>query len=116
MLHCQALLQAITPLTVEPIKSVKTPVLIRPEYVMYLEFWDNYLWFHTDVFKWTVKIKQRFTEDLKTLQSLLPLPLMALVTEDNKKLAKFGEQVGWTKKEMIMLNNGSKAYIYNWSN
>ena len=116
MLRCQALLQATLPSTVEHIKSVKTPVVIRSEYVMYLEFWNNCLWFHTDVFKWTAKIKQRFTEDLKTLQSLLPLPLMALVTEDNNKLAKFGEQVGWTKKEMIMLNNGSKAYIYNWSN
>jgi hypothetical protein len=96
-------------------KSVKTPVVVRNSYVMYLEFWDNQLWFHTDVLDWTSKIKQEFIEDLKTLQSLLPLPLIALVTEDNSKLAKFGEKVGWTKKETIMLNNGSKAYIYSWS-
>ena len=83
---------------------------------MYLELWGGYLWFHTDVLKWTPKIKQRFVKDLNTVQSLLPEPLVALVTEDNIKLAKFGEQVGWKKKEMIMLNNGSKAYIYNWSN
>jgi len=108
---------------VEPInKSVKTPVVVRSSYVMYLEFWDNQLWFHTDVFKWSAKIKQEFIKDLNTLQSLLPLPLIALVPEDNSKLAKFGENVGWTKKETIMLNNGSKAYIYsyevanNWSN
>ena len=116
MLLCQALLAELIPLTVEPIKSVKTPVVVRSSYVMYLEFWDNQLWFHTDVFKWSAKIKQEFIKDLKTLQSLLPLPLIALVLEDNSKLAKFGESVGWTKKETIMLNNGSKAYIYMWSN
>lgn len=116
MLLCQELLAVLIPLTVEAIKSVKTPVVVRLRYVMYLEFWDNQLWFHTDVFKWSVQIKQEFIKDLKTLQSLLPLPLIALVPEDNSKLAKFGENVGWTKKETIMLNNGSKAYIYMWSN
>jgi hypothetical protein len=100
---------------VEPIKSVKTPVVIRPEYVMYLEFWNNYLWFHTDVFKWTSKIKQRFIEDLNTLQTLLPSPLVALVTEDNRKLIKFCDVSGWKRDSMIMLNNGSKAYTYIWS-
>lgn len=116
MLLCQAQCLEHTRLTVEPIKSVKTPVVLRKDYVMYLEFWNNQLWFHTDVLKWTSKIKQEFIKDLQTLQSLLPLPLIALVTEDNSKLAKFGEKVGWTKKETIMLNTGSKAYIYIWSN
>jgi hypothetical protein len=46
----------------------------------------------------------------------MPLPLIALVTEDNNKLAKFGTSIGWIKGNQIMtLNNGSKAYIYEWS-
>lgn len=99
----------------EPIKSVKTPVVLRQDYVMYLELFEGYLWFHTDVFKWSKKVKQDFVKDLNTLQSLLPLSLVALVTEDNKKLAKFGDSIGWTKGKQIMLNNGSTAYIYTWS-
>lgn len=82
---------------------------------MYLEFWDNHLWFHTDIFKWTAKVKQEFIKDLNTLQSLLPLPLIALVTEDNEKLAKFGASTGWIKGNQIMLNNGASAHIYTWS-
>ena len=79
---------------------------------MYLEWFDNYLWFHTDIVKWTGKIKQKFIEDLNTLQSLLPLPLVALVKEDNPKLAKFGTSIGWIKGNQIMLNDGSKGFIY----
>ena len=95
---------------------MKTPVVIRDDYVMYLEWFDSNLWFHTDIFKWTSKVKQEFIKDLNTLQSLMPLPLIALVTEDNKKLAKFGTSIGWIKGNQIMtLNNGSKAYIYEWS-
>lgn len=93
----------------------KVPVVIRDEYIMYLEWFDNYLWFHTDIFKWTAKIKQVFIKDLNTVQSLLPLPLVAMVQEDNPKLAKFGTKLGWIKGNQIMLNNGSKATIYSWS-
>lgn len=94
---------------------MKTPVVIRDDYVMYLEWFNSHLWFHTDIFKWTAKVKQEFIKDLKTLQSLIPLPLIALVTEDNKKLAKFGASTGWIKGNQIMLNNGASAHIYTWS-
>lgn len=94
---------------------MKTPVVLRTNYVMYLELYNNLLWFHTDIFKWTVKVKQEFIKDLKTLQSLMSLPLIALVTEDDKKLAKFGTTLGWIKGNKVMLNNGASAHIYTWS-
>lgn len=94
---------------------MKTPVVIRDSYVMYLEWFNNYLWFHTDVFKWTSSIKEKFIEDLNTLQSLLPLPLKAMVKEDQQKLAKFGETVGWYKEQEMILIDGSKAFMYSWS-
>ena len=94
---------------------MKTPVVVRKQYVMYLEFFNDYLWFHTDIHKWTSKIKREFIEDLKTLQSLLPIPIIALVKDNDTKLAKFGTTLGWTKGNTIMLNNGSTAHIYSWS-
>lgn len=112
MLPYQAPLQATLPSTVEHIKSVKTPVVVRSEYVMYLEFWDNYLWFHTDVFNWSKQVKHRFIKDFKTLQSLLPQPLVSLILEDNLKLAKFARLIGMKKDNTIMLSNGLKAHIY----
>lgn len=82
---------------------------------MSLEYFSHWIWFHTDVFKWTPEVKRKYVADLNTIQSLLPLPLIALVKEDNKKLAKFGESLGWKKEKEMILTDGSKAFIYNWS-
>jgi hypothetical protein len=79
---------------------------------MYLELFDNYLWFHTDIFKWTKEVKKKYTEDLNKLEDLVSVPLMALITEDNHKLAKFAKVLNWQSKGQIMLNNGSKGFIY----
>ena len=94
----------------------KCPVCVRDDYTMALELFNNWIWFHTTVFKWTPEIKKQYIKDLKTVQSLLPAPLIALVKEDNKKLAKFGEKLGWKKEDEMILTDGSKAYIYIWSN
>ena len=87
---------------------MKTPVCIRDKYVLYLEWWGNHLWFHTDVFSWNKNVKKHFVEDLNSVQSLLPLPLLALVKEDDKKLHKFGKVLGWKPSNQIILNDGSK--------
>ena len=91
---------------------MKTPVVNRPEYTMYLENFAGMLWFHTDVYKWSGKVKIKYLEDLKLLQYLVNIPLVALVEEENKKLAKFGEVTGWEKMEQINLNNGKVGYVY----
>jgi hypothetical protein len=91
---------------------MKTPVVNRPEYTMYLENFAGMLWFHTDVRKWSSKIKTKYLEDLNLLQYLVSFPIVALVEEDNKKLAKFGEVTGWEKMEQINLNNGKVGYVY----
>lgn len=94
---------------------MKTPVCVRDNYVMYLEWFNGLLWFHTDIGKWTKTVKQEFIEDLNTLQSLLPVPLKAMVKEDQEKLAKFGDTTGWYKEQQMILNDGSKAFMYSWS-
>lgn len=91
---------------------MKVPVVNRPEYTMYLENFAEMLWFHTDVRKWSSKIKTKYLEDLNLLQYLVGFPIVALVEEDNKKLAKFGEVTGWEKMEQMNLNNGKVGYVY----
>ena len=95
--------------------SVKIPVVQRKDYVMYLEFFADMHWFHTDVFKWTSEVKKKYLEDLNLLQYLVGTPLVALVEKDNTKLAKFGETTGWQLLQPYQLNNGKEAYIYTWS-
>ena len=45
----------------------KTPVVCRDDYIMFLEYFNDLLWFHTDVRKWTPKVKAKFLEDLNLL-------------------------------------------------
>jgi hypothetical protein len=92
--------------------SVKTPVVNRKDYTMYLEDFAGMLWFHTDVRKWSSKVKTKYLEDLNLLQHLVSVPLVALVEEDNKKLAKFGEVTGWNMFDKLNLENGKVGYVY----
>jgi len=91
---------------------MKVPVVNRDEYTMYLENFAGMLWFHTDVHKWSSEVKVRYLEDLNILQYLVDVPLVALVEEDNKKLAKFGKVTGWKVIDQMNLNNGKVGYVY----
>lgn len=92
--------------------STKTPVVNRQDYTMYLENFAGMMWFHTDVHKWTPHVKIKYLEDLHLLQYLVDVPLVALVEEDNKKLAKFGELTGWSIIDKMNLNNGKVGLVY----
>ena len=91
---------------------MKLPIVNRADYTMYLENYAGMLWFHTDVRKWSSKVKPKYLEDLNLLQYLVNVPIVALVEEDNKKLAKFGEVTGWEIVDQMNLNNGKVGYVY----
>lgn len=93
---------------------MKTPVVIRKDYVMYLEYFDNLLWFHTDVFKWTSRVKKRFLDDMRTVVGLIEMPLFSLIEASNNKLMKFAELIGMKKEQELTATNGCKAFIYSW--
>lgn len=93
--------------------SNKVPVLERPEYTMYLETYQKYNWFHTDVQKWTAEIKKQYIEDLNILQLELSPFIVALVREDNDKLAKFGKSIGFEYETTIKGLDKMKHHIYS---
>ena len=70
-------------------------------------------WFHTDVFKWNKEVKKQFLEDLNLLQYLVGTPLVALVEEDNTKLAKFAQNIGFRFEQTMDLNNDKHGHIYS---
>ena len=93
--------------------SFKVPVVIREDYTMLLELHDNLIWFHTDVRKWTPVIKVKFLEDLHLLQYLVNIPLVALVQEEDKKLAKFGKTIGFEITQPFLGQDNKMYYIYS---
>ena len=90
----------------------KVPVVVRREYTMALEYTSDLIWFHSDVYKWSKEIKKKYLEDLNLLQHLVGVPLVALIEEDNKKLAKFAKTIGFNKMDMLNLNNGKVGFVY----
>ena len=72
---------------------------------MYLELCEGMLWFHTDVYKWTLAVKKKYLKDLEVLQYLAGVPLASLVEKDNAKLAKFGRSTGWLKINQLNIND-----------
>ncbi len=91
--------------------SLKVPVVNRQDYTMYLENFAGMLWFHTDVRKWSSEVKKSFIKDLDTLQTLVSVPLVALI--DNTKLAKFARSIGFKYEQPIIGNDNEKHEIYS---
>lgn len=92
--------------------NYKVPVVLRDDYIMYLERYDDLLWFHTDVRKWTAEVKHRYLGDFGKLLDLVNMPLLAFINKDNIKLAKFAKTIGFSKKDTIMKDNQVTGYIY----
>jgi len=93
--------------------SFKVPVVIREDYTMLLELYDNLLWFHSDVRKWTPAVKVKYLEDLNLLQHLVSVPLVALVQKQDTKLAKFGKTIGFKFKQDFISQDKKMYHIYS---
>jgi hypothetical protein len=94
---------------------MKIPIVIKPEYTLYLEYWDTVYWFHTDVNVWNGRVKRMMLDDLSKMRELVTMPLRALVEAENLKLQKFGDCLGWFIELETTLKDGSKAFVYRWS-
>ena len=53
------------------------------------------------------------SEDLNLLQHLVSIPLVALVHEDDKKLAKFGKTIGFEFKQPLLGQDKKMYHIYS---
>lgn len=93
--------------------SSKVPILERPEYIMYLETYEKYNWFHTDVMKWTAEIKKKYIEDLNKLQEELSPFIVALIREDNTKLVKFAKSINFKYETTIKGLDNMNHHIYS---
>lgn len=87
----------------------KLAVVNRLEYTIYLEYFDDVYFLHTDVVKWSPDIKRKYLVDLDLVQELLGTELYGLVESTNKKLSKFGKTIGFTYVKNIT-GNDSKVY------
>ena len=77
-----------------------------------MEFYENLLWFHIDIKRWSPQVKKDCQRDFALIEDLIGKPIYALIREDDIKLARFAKSFGWSEKCQISLLDGSKAFIY----
>ena len=87
---------------------------MKDNYIIYFEFFNNLMWFHTDVFKWSAKVKREYLRDLQIVRGLINIPLLAFVEEENVKLNKFAKSIGMEQMQEVVSKDGALAHIYCW--
>lgn len=92
---------------------IKVPVVNRKDYTMYLELFEGMLWFHTDVYRWTAEVKKEYLKDLDVLQRLTAVPLVAMLDEDDNKLIKFSETIGFKHVQPFVGQDNRMYLIYS---
>lgn len=73
----------------------KTPVIISPDYVIYLENYQGSSVAHCDVFKWSKTVRDKIIEDFGLLKAIHRQPIYAFHTIGDKKHQKFIEMLGF---------------------
>ena len=90
---------------------MKIPIIQNNNYIIYLEYFSDLYWLHTDVFNWTSKVKKNFLNNLNSIQSLLNHELFALI--DNDKLEKFAKLIGFTYVKDLTGKDNNIYKIYH---
>ena len=96
----------------QELRAGKVPVCIREDYTVYLEFFKGNLWIHVEIRRWSAGVKKDCLKSIALIENLIGKPLVALIREEDIKLARFAKSFGWSEKCQISLLDGSKAFIY----
>lgn len=94
------------------VEHSKIPVVNRSEYTIYLEYFNDIYWLHTDVYKWSGQVKKVYLKELNQLQKLLEYNLYSLIEIENTKLSKFAEVIGFKYLRDLIGNDGNLYKIY----
>ena len=72
---------------------MKLPVIQDKDFIIYLEYYKDLFWLHTDVFRWSSEVKKSFISKLDQLQQVMNTEILSLI--DNNKLEKFAKAIGF---------------------
>jgi hypothetical protein len=101
---------------VETYSLIKIPVIVRPDYVFYIEDVTGHSFMHCDVFKWNKTVFKELKKDWNTFTDLHGGPLYACKERDTAGYMKFIKALGFKFLQPIKGVNGNEVNIYYWSN
>lgn len=95
---------------------LKIPVIIRPNYIFYIEDVEGNQFMHCDVLKWNKTVFKELKKDWEVFTELHGGPLYCLKEEDTTGYIKFIRALGFKYLKSIISFKGKEVYIYYWSN
>jgi hypothetical protein len=95
--------------------GIKIPVIIRPDYVFYIELHQGFPFMHCDVFKWNPTVFKELKNDWNTFTELHGGPLFCCKEQETTGYLKFIKALGFKYYKEIISFKGSVVYIYYWS-
>lgn len=75
--------------------EARVPVIVKPEYVVYLSKYNGNTMIHCDVYKWTPTIRRRLYDDFGLLVYLHDDPIYATHEIGDRKHKKFLDLFGF---------------------
>jgi hypothetical protein len=94
---------------------MKTPIVNREHFIIYLEEVDGFIFIHCDVLsKWTKTIKKELQEEFDKITKKLNTDLFALHTPNDNKHIKFLKMFGFTWFKNIKGIDNNYYDIYVW--
>lgn len=91
---------------------MKIPIVNRDDYVIFIEYFNDVYWAHTDVFRWSANVKKAYLRDLDQLQALIGETLYGLSEKNNAKLIKFGESSGFRYLKEVKADDDCEYCLY----
>jgi hypothetical protein len=95
---------------------VKIPVIIKPDYVFYIEDVNGSQFMHCDVVNWNKTIWKQLRKDFLAFAALHGGPLFACKDHETTGYLKFIKGLGFKLLKSIEGRNNNELYIYYWSN
>lgn len=94
---------------------LKIPVIVRPDYIWYIEDYDNNQFMHCDVFKWNKTVWKEIKKDFLAFAELHGGPLFVCKEEETTGYLKFIKGLGFKLLKPVLSQKNKVVYIYYWS-
>ena len=95
---------------------LKIPVIIRPDYIWYIEDVDGSQFMHCDVFKWNKTVWKQLKKDFLTFAELHGGVLYVCKEYETTGYLKFIRALGFKLLKAVPSVKETEVYIYYWSN
>lgn len=93
----------------------KTPVIIRKDYIFYVENVLGACFMHCDVLKWNKTVLKELKQDWNKFTELHGGPLFCAKENETTGYQKFIKALGFKLYKEVQDNSQNKVYIYYWS-